>query len=100
MGGEAVTVTVTANDVEKALVVGESVVLECTTWQWVTFKLRVVEDDPVFDDVGNRQSSIRGKDIRDQSPYSITREVTVTESGGNPGSAVWLFEFSLSTTDV
>jgi len=53
----------------------------------------------LFDDVGYREKSILGKDIRDQSPYTIERGVTVNESGGSSGSALWRSCFSLATVD-
>ena len=94
------TVNVKAAGVEQAITMGQSISVACSTWDWVTFKMRVVEDAPLIDDVGYQESSILGKDIRDQSPYGITREVTVSESGGDPGSALWRFGFSLSTSDT
>jgi hypothetical protein len=94
------TVAVEVNGEEEPVAVGQTVSFDCTTWDWMAFSMRVVDESGLIDRVSSHTSSILGRDILDQSPYGIVRDVEATDPDDGVGSVVWQFEFSLDAEQL
>jgi hypothetical protein len=85
---------------EYPLDVGESVTLQCTTWNWITLRLRVRETSGLIDRTAKTNGSILGHDVLWQSPYSITRERSISGVAEGGGDLIYVFHFDLDAREI
>lgn len=88
------------HDNEYRLVPDDPVTLNCTTRDWITFRVRSTETSGLIDRTVSRRSSIQGSDVLDRAPYSIDRVLTADGEAADGGPLEWRFVFDLDASET